>query len=145
MAPSFRLLATCSLVIVAAAWGAARADDMDRLQGTWKVTYAAVGDKVATPQQLKGMRVVIDGNKLTLDEGRGKAEAVHFSLDSDNKPPHIDFRQGKRKEDKLLYHGIYKFADGQLTLCWGPAGDPRPGRFKTDSKNDRRLFVLEKR
>jgi uncharacterized protein (TIGR03067 family) len=122
----------------------ARADDVDRLQGKWKVTYAAVGNKVANLQQLRKMSVSIEGDKFTLYEADGKRESVHFSLSPDTKPPEIDFREGKKKQTKAMYYGIYRFNQGKLNLCWGPAGETRPHHFATDGKNDRRLFILER-
>jgi uncharacterized protein (TIGR03067 family) len=133
-----------ALALALASPGLARADDFDRMQGAWRATYAAVGDKVANKNQLKGIGVVVDGTKFTLNEG-AVSESAHLHLDPEATPRVVEFRQGKEKETKLLYHGIYQFEEDKLKICWGPAGAPRPGRFETDKKNDRRLFILEKK
>jgi uncharacterized protein (TIGR03067 family) len=143
MVARFQQLWVVGVMGVLATAGNGRADDVDKLQGKWQVSYAAVGNNVANPQQLRKMSVIIEGDKFTLDEG-SKRETVHFSLNPGAKLPEIDFREGKKKQVKALYYGIYRFNKGKLNLCWGPSGETRPHHFATDGKNDHRLFTLEK-
>jgi uncharacterized protein (TIGR03067 family) len=120
----------------------ARADELDRFQGTWKVTAAAMGAKVATPAQLREMTFTIDGNKLIVKDG-GFMETVHFTLKPGMKPfSVIEFTKGP-KGDKLHWHGIYEVAASKIKLCWGPAEAERPGKFTP--KADQRYYTIEKR
>jgi uncharacterized protein (TIGR03067 family) len=120
----------------------ARADDKDRFQGTWKVTYAAYGDKVATPAQLRNMTVTIEGNKFTYMDGDLK-EVVHFSLKPNEKPYKvIEFFRGPA-DNKLHWHGVYEFSQGKIKLCWGPAEADRPRSFSP--KKDQRFYTIEKK
>jgi uncharacterized protein (TIGR03067 family) len=133
------------LALAVVAPDAACGDDQDKQQGTWKVTYASVGEKTASDAQRKGMKFVIQGNKLTFVEGGGKKEVVHFSLNADRQPREIDFRQ-KQEGGKAYYHGIYTFeTPTRLKLCWGPAGEDRPRGYGTTKNNQRRSFILEKK
>jgi len=134
-----------ALTLAVLAPGAARADELDNMQGTWRITYAAVGNKVANAKQLKAMSVLIDGNKFTLIEGAGQKEVVHFTPYPRRKPREVEFKRGKG-DAKLLWHGIYEL-EGEKTrfrLCWGPAGANRPRSFEAKRRDDHRLFILEK-
>jgi uncharacterized protein (TIGR03067 family) len=121
------------------------ADDADKFQGTWRVTHAEIGKKVAAPSQLPGLKVIVDGDKFTLVEGDTE-EVVHFSLDLTTKPRHVEFYAGPAKKVKK-WHGIYTFEDKgkELKLCWGPAGADRPSRFTANEANENRYFVLRRR
>src|SRR6266566_3806535 len=107
-----------ALTLAVLAPGAARANELDNMQGTWRITYAAVGNKVANAKQLKAMSVIIDGNKFTLIEGAGQKEVVHFTPYPKRKPREVEFKRGKG-DAKLLWHGIYEL-EGEKTrfrLC----------------------------
>jgi uncharacterized protein (TIGR03067 family) len=113
------------------------------MQGSWKVTAAQVGKKKAGPNDLKGLGVIVDGDKFTLIEGK-KSEVVHFVLDSISNPHRVDFFKGADKKEKV-YHGLYTFSGGDLKLCWGPAQADRPIDFTTSASDHHRLYTLVKK
>jgi uncharacterized protein (TIGR03067 family) len=133
-----------ALTLVVLAPAAARADDLDTMQGKWQVIHAAVGAKVATASQMKSMSVTVEGNKFTLVTD--KKEVVHFTPYSKRSPKEVEFKRGKG-DAKLLWHGIYELEgkNQRLRLCWGPAGADRPKSFEAKRRDDHRLFILEKK
>jgi uncharacterized protein (TIGR03067 family) len=132
-----------AVAIITLAAGSVRAGDGDRFQGTWRVTFAEIGKSEATGAQLRSMKIMVDGDKLTLVEGDSE-EVVHFDLDPTTRPHRIEFFRGPAKKVKK-WHGIYVFDGRKLKLCWGPAGSDRPTRFSANESNENRLFVIERR
>jgi hypothetical protein len=64
MSKRLRSLLGCSLVVlglIALMGSPARADDAEKMLGTWKVTYAAVGPDELTKAQLKECSVTVEG------------------------------------------------------------------------------------
>jgi uncharacterized protein (TIGR03067 family) len=131
-------LAVLMLIVSAPA---ARADHMDKMQGTWKVVK---GSKVGEKAVPDGMTVVIEKDKFTLKEP-GKTEVVHFVLDMPAKPHGVEFFKASDKKEKV-WHGIYKFeGDSKIVLSWGPAGKKRPHEFEPRKDSEDRLYILEKK
>jgi uncharacterized protein (TIGR03067 family) len=119
-------------------------NDLDEMQGTWRVTYGEVGGRVGTPAQLKGYKIIIEGTNLTMLEG-GNTEYAFFDLIPGARPRQIDFFPVKAKKKGLKNcHGIYQFDGTSPNLCWGPAGKARPRVFNTKAANDRRYYILSK-
>ncbi len=138
-------LAGCAVTVAAfLGAGPARADDLEKMQGEWKVTYAEVGGRPATAKELKNYKVKIEGKKFTLVEG-DKAEEVHLKLDPAAKPhAQMDFTRGKESAGtKAFWHGIYEFDGGRLKMCWGPTNKARPGGFGSKYA-DNRYYILTK-
>ena len=131
------------LALVALSSAAARADDQERMQGTWKATHAQIGSKQATPAQLKKIEVMIEGDKLTLVEPE-KKYVVHFTLTSGGKPGVVEFFKTSDKKERI-WHGIYEFDGKELKLCWAPAAHDRPTKFGTTKHNDDRYFKFVKK
>jgi uncharacterized protein (TIGR03067 family) len=116
--------------------------DKEKMQGTWKVTFAAVGDKTIPDKARREFRVIIEGHKLTLIQGKDQ-EIVHFSLRPEAAPKVIEFRQ-KEGDAKVHWHGIYEISGGRVQLCWGPAEQKRPKDFSGNRTNQQRYYILEK-
>jgi uncharacterized protein (TIGR03067 family) len=138
-------LAACALFTATLlSAGTARADDLEKMQGLWKVTYAEIGGRPATAKELKSVTIKIDGKKLTLNEG-DKKEEVFLKLDHDATPhSQVEFWRGKQSEgNKAFWHGIYEFDGSRLKLCWGPANKTRPGGFGS-KKAENRYYILTK-
>ena len=123
--------------------GQARADDQERIQGSWKTLFAEIGSKEKSGPKLKETELVIEGSKFTILEGDRK-EVVHFTLDPDAKPRHIDFYRASDSKEKL-WHGIYAFEGKDLKLCWGPAGAERPKDFGAKKSDHNRYLVVKKK
>src|SRR5262245_32900834 len=104
--------------------GNARGDDVDRMQGTWRVTSGMVGNRTLKPKVLKAMAIIVEGNKITFVESPTMKEVVHFRILPDKKPRQIEFRQGPA-DARVHYHGIYALEGNRIRLCWGPGGEPR--------------------
>src|SRR3954470_1289200 len=142
-----RVLSPCSnglaLLALIAVASTARADDQERMQGTWKATLARIGANQATAAQLKKIEVIVEGDKFTLVEGE-KKYVVHFALTSGGKPGVVEFFKTSEKKERL-WHGIYEFDGKELKLCWAPAAHERPAKFGTTKHNEDRYFVLKKK
>jgi uncharacterized protein (TIGR03067 family) len=123
----------------------ARADDLDKMQGTWKVVYAAASGNVATPGLLKQLTVTVKGRDFTLAEA-GSSETITITLNEAERPHKaINFGKGKRPTDNAPYQGIYEFeGPKRLRLSWAPASQPRPQDFNARRTKGHRSFILEK-
>jgi uncharacterized protein (TIGR03067 family) len=145
LSPLLRSLVSCAALFagVLLTTGSARADDQEHMQGSWRVIFAEIGGKEANKEQLKGLEVIVEGDKFTLVEGARK-EVVHFSLSPDSKPKTIDFFKSTEKKEKV-WLGIYAFDGKDLKLCWGPAGKDRPKEFGAKKSNQDRYFILRKK
>ena len=132
-------------LLLLSAIGAAplRADDQEKIQGTWHATHAQIGTNVANAKQLKQIEVMIDGDKLTLVEP-AKKYVVHFTLKPDAKDGDVDFYKDAGKKERI-WHGIYAFDGKELKLCWAPAAHERPTKFGSNKHNDDRYFVVKKK
>jgi uncharacterized protein (TIGR03067 family) len=121
----------------------AQKDEEDKFTGTWKVTYAAHGKKMADDDQLREMKVIIRGNKLTYIEDNPNPrkrveETLHFTLKPNAKPKQIDFS----KPDGGRWHGIYEIVSpSKIKLCWAKVDLPRPKTIS--AKEDHRVYTLE--
>ena len=144
MSSACRLMATSGILVALGllAGSPARADDKDEIQGAWRATFAEIGGKEATEAQRKRISVSIKGNAFTLTEGGG-SETVHFRLNQKAQPRVIEFWR-KGQEGKTLWHGIYEFDGRILRVCWGPAGQARPGSFNSKASNDHRYYILKR-
>jgi uncharacterized protein (TIGR03067 family) len=145
--------AICVVALALLAPPAARADDKDKLQGTWKVTFVAVTGETVPDALRKKMSVKFEGDDVTLVYPDGQSETIRFTLKADTSPHSIiNFgersgfvKKGKRKTDATLYLGIYKFeGPDRLKLCWGPIGEPRPLHFNARRSRGHRYFILGK-
>jgi uncharacterized protein (TIGR03067 family) len=119
-----------------------RADDLDEMQGTWKVVSGKAGDKVATADQLRHMRFEFDGKQLVFTQGINMKETVKITLHPNKDPKEIDFTKGKAGA-KGLWHGIYEFDGKKLRICFAPVEHDRPKSFSP--KKEQQVYVLEKR
>jgi uncharacterized protein (TIGR03067 family) len=114
--------------------------DQERLQGTWKVESATKGGKQAPAERLKGMRLVVQGDKMTVSEGTMHEEAT-FTLAADQRPAAIDVKPSRASRRTIL--GIYRLEGDTLTVCWARDGE-RPREFASPQGSDDILLVLKR-
>jgi uncharacterized protein (TIGR03067 family) len=114
-------------------------DELKKFAGTWKVLSVEIEGKKIPDEEREKARLIFEGDKATFKEFGGKEQKTTFKFDASKKPATIDFEPPEGEKEHIT--GIYKFADGKLTICASHKGT-RPTEFKAG--DDIVLLVLEK-
>src|SRR5947207_1778031 len=64
--------------------------DLKKIQGTWKFTAHAHGDKATPDEQLAKMKITFSGEKFSVRVEDKVVQAGTQKLDSTKKPAHVD-------------------------------------------------------
>jgi uncharacterized protein (TIGR03067 family) len=110
--------------------------DLKKFTGTWSVVSAVKGGKDAPENEIKDIRFIFSGDKLTFQHG-DKTKDGTFKIDATKKP-----RQIEVTIDGKSHPGIYKFEGEQLKMCVGH--DERPSEFKSAEGAQTMLIVLKR-
>ena len=119
------------------------ADELEKLQGPWKVVSLEKDGKKQTEDAVKGLKVTIKEDKFLFKEGDKESEAA-LKVDPAQKPKTIDLMVKEGDALKTI-KGIYLLDGDDLTIC--AAGDPngeRPTKFATKAKTHVGLLVLKR-
>src|SRR5690348_7868879 len=125
---STRLLifaAVCSLLTAEAP-----RQDIDKLQGTWKLVKLVADGKPAHADLMEKTRLTFSGKQLLSIDPSGERQESTVKLDAAKNPKEIDFtvNRGPQKGAKAL--GIYSLEGDELTLCFSDPGQQRPSSFE---------------
>jgi uncharacterized protein (TIGR03067 family) len=114
--------------------------DLKKFAGTWSVESAQKGGKEGPERDIKELRFVFSGDKLTLKFGE-KAMEGSFKIDPSKKPRQFDITL----KDKTG-QGIYRFKGDKLELCISDpdGGEARPTEFKSAEGSRTILFLLKR-
>ena len=102
-------------------------DDAKKLQGTWSVVAFEQNGKKLSNDEVKIMKVVIEGSTLTIHDGKLMKAEAKFKLDPSKKPKQVDLTMGK---DDLF--GIYELNGDNFRMC--TRDDKRPTEFTPKPK-----------
>jgi uncharacterized protein (TIGR03067 family) len=117
--------------------------ELEKLQGTWKITSLEVGGKPLPEDAVSGT-FTLKGDKYTFKTDDQEEEGT-FKIDPSKKPPAIDLLIGSGMDKGKTQLGVYKLEGDRLTLCFAVAGDKeRPGKFATAEDSNQLLFGLKK-
>jgi uncharacterized protein (TIGR03067 family) len=119
------------------------AEDLKQLAGTWIPTQAEVNGSVASPKDLRQMKVVLAGEKWTLHL-EGKTAEATFKIDPTKKPKTIDLRPTTAKGQVMV--GIYELNVDTLTICLPEpsTGKKRPTEFSGKGGQSLTTYEREK-
>jgi uncharacterized protein (TIGR03067 family) len=115
--------------------------DLKAIQGAWQVVEVATADGLVPADEIKGAKVTIKDNKLTLEGLDKEKKEFTFKLDPSTKPKSVDLisLDGTFKGQTTL--GIYALDGDSLKFCLGnQESKVRPKAFKADKESD--LLVL---
>ena len=134
-------LLTAALIAAAPAEGQPKEEKA--IQGTWTVVSREFVGKKTPDADLRALKVTIDENFLTLDDGQ-KKEKHAYKLDPSRKPKAIDLtKTGIEGRETTL--GIYELDGDTLKLCWSEKDpDHRPTRFAGDEDSGQTVVVLKR-
>ena len=114
------------LLIGAAAHGS---DDSLAIQGTWTAAVGFVDGQALAADQAKNRELVIEKNQYR-STFLGEVTTATIKIDAFQIPKQIDFSYTEGEFKGQTIKGIYKLADGDLTICRGRSGkDARPLDF----------------
>jgi uncharacterized protein (TIGR03067 family) len=121
----------------------AQSNDLEALQGTWRLVGGEIGGRKMTAEELTQGKLVFKGDRYTVRRGSGPTVTGIVELDSAKNPKTIDITDadGLYKEKTLL--GIYAVKGDELKECFAPPGEARPAKFATKPGTSQFLHVLK--
>ncbi|HLW65597.1 MAG TPA: TIGR03067 domain-containing protein [Gemmataceae bacterium] len=145
MSPSLTCLLAAALFATDVPRDQIQRDDLEQLQGTWKVEKVETAGQVLPANALGELRMVFEGNNLTMMMDKTAREKSRFTL-MEGEPPGIDIEQ-PRGAGMETVKGIYRLEEDMLTICTNEGGGGqgmRPKNFETKG-NDRVVLIVLKR
>ncbi|HEX3146615.1 MAG TPA: TIGR03067 domain-containing protein [Gemmataceae bacterium] len=117
-------------------------DELKKFQGVWIISVAEQDGRKGTTEDGKW---VFEGDKSTLKIGTQVEESV-AKLDPAKSLKWIDLEVTSGKNKGQTYHGIYKFVDDELLLCFPKdTKAERPTEFSGNLGNGQALTVLKRK
>jgi uncharacterized protein (TIGR03067 family) len=117
--------------------------DQERLQGVWQVV-SLERDRMPAPQEeIKALKLMVKGDKISHPGPGGKTEEGNFKLDPSQKPTAIDIMPLTGKNSGKTLPGIYSIEGDMLKICVAKGHHvARPTGFKG---GDGVVFLVLKR
>jgi uncharacterized protein (TIGR03067 family) len=109
----------------------------------YKFLSIIVDGKKTPEKDLKGMVLIVKGNKGIVKKGDMVLSEATATMDQKKDPWTIDIKITKGKEKGKTLKGIMKAKDGKVTVCWGAPGKDRPTEFKSKKGSGNILEVYE--
>jgi uncharacterized protein (TIGR03067 family) len=106
------------------------AAELKKIAGTWQLVSSETDGKSMPEEQVKKIRVVIEGDHHTVTfDGKPLAGNVKFSVDPTTEPKSTEdtLQQDPHKGKKI--RGIYRLEGDNLTSCVGAIDARRPTEF----------------
>jgi uncharacterized protein (TIGR03067 family) len=120
------MIAVVAGVLIAAA----RADDKDKLQGSWKAVTVSRGGE--TKGDDKDHRLVFDGDNFAIKQGNREVIKGTYKLDGAKDPKTLDLAIAEGEQKGQTSQGIYAIDGDSLKWASAPPGvDDRPKEFTT--------------
>jgi uncharacterized protein (TIGR03067 family) len=137
---SLIVLVLCSATLAGAGGGEKKGDKLD---GTWAPVSTEVGGRKVPEDKLAGLKLVIEGNRFTIQDGKVTIKGT-FKADPSKTPRTIDAEFEAEKGKKVTLLMIYELKGDTLRVCGAEPGKPRPTAFKTAKDDGRELTVYKR-
>ncbi len=127
------IISLAAIILATAAWNSQAADEPKGHDGTWLPTSAQMGDFKFDDKTLKGMKLVIEGNKYTVTLGDSVDKGT-TKVDATAKPKTMDIMgtEGPNKDKTFL--AIFEDDGDTMRVCYDLTGKKRPTEFKTSKE-----------
>lgn len=138
------LIATSLIAVEPAEQGAAKNDnDMDAIQGTWKVVALEADGEQAPAESVAAFKLTFKGDTLTFTPGEAGFGNYTHKLDPTTLPSNFDMTHADGPKKGETNRGIYLLEGNRLKICFGKAGS-RPKEFKTAANSGQGMYTLER-
>jgi uncharacterized protein (TIGR03067 family) len=123
--------------------------ELEKLQGTWKVVKFVLGGKQAPPDTIGQMSLVIKGNRMITMQGERNEGEGTFTLNPAKKPKEIDAVAQTKPDKGKKVVGIYEIEPGEkhdtLKLCVNDFdATERPREFASPPDSKMVLIILQR-
>jgi RNA polymerase sigma factor (sigma-70 family) len=118
-------------------------EDLDRMQGTWRVVSSQVGDEKAAEDKVKKRKVTVKGNVLTYDYGNEKDPKRVGTIKLDPKTKALDWTWTSPEAAPTML-AIYELKGNDLKIGFGNDGVVRPRRWVMGKDDVVWLLVLKR-
>jgi uncharacterized protein (TIGR03067 family) len=122
------------------------AEELDRHQGTWRVTSSIYDGQEAPEAIVRSITRIVENDHAVWKRDGKSFAGTRIELDPSRDPKAIDVIPdgGKGRGERVL--GIYKLEKDRLTICMAAPGQPRPREFKAEmgSGCTLRTFIRER-
>lgn len=126
-----RISSAALLVVFAFAFTCgARADDLQAMEGKWKVASAEAGGHSVESDDLKEIVVTIMGDHYSLMTKDGP-DGGTLKLDETQKPKTMDATDTEGLDVGKTIKAIYEIAGDTMRVCYALDGSARPTEFAT--------------
>ena len=115
--------------------------ELKKFEGTWVIASMERNRERAPKEALKGIRLIIKGDKFAIKDGNMTLEGT-FKVDPSQKPKVLDATatEDGKKETTV---GIYEFDGDTLKVCYTPEGGERPKEFSTKAGTNEHPIMLD--
>src|SRR5262245_14196730 len=138
-----RTVSLAFLLLLAAAVSAKDAkQEMDKLQGEWKMASLEIQGKKSPEERVMQFRLTIKEDQWIVMGQDGNENKMTFKIDPSKEPKTIDLIM-KTGDEEMVSRGIYKLEGDTLTLCRTTGDRERPKEFKTTEESG--VLVVWKR
>jgi uncharacterized protein (TIGR03067 family) len=105
--------------------------DLEAFAGKWKAASVETGGKKAPAEELAGVFVTHEGNKVTVRKGDKVFVQGTIELNPTKRPRAVDFTSTLGKDKGKIFLGIYEFSGDSYRLCLAGPGRKRPTEFSS--------------
>lgn len=112
-----------------------------KFQGIWTIESSVTGGMEIPAEQLKGFRVIYDGDKHTVKMGDQVIQVGTQKIDPSKSPKTIDVTMTEGPSKGAVMLGIYEIDGDTMKACFDPQGKKRPTEFKSSAGSEYFLNV----
>ncbi len=120
------------------------AQDLNKLQGAWRVANLEANGMPASQADFQDITVTIKGNSYALVNG-DQTDKGTFSLDPSKTPKQMDIHHTNDSGDQETLLGIYDIQPDGFRVCYAQPGGDRPTSFTTTQDSGTMLVTYKRR
>jgi len=118
--------------------------DQEKILGNWTVVSGQEDGKELPAEKVKGSRVVITKDSITVHEENNQKRVMSYKLDTSTTPKQIDLTTTEGSDKGKTSHGIYALEGDALKICFALPGQQRLKEFTTKEGSKAMMFVMKR-
>ncbi len=119
-------------------------EELKKLEGTWQLVSAEQDGEKMPQEQVKKMKLVVKGDKVTVYADDKAVSERTFKVDPSKKPKELDSTPTEGDEKGKAYAAIYEFDGDAGKLCQAAPGKDRPKEFDAKKGTGNMLAVYKR-